>query len=225
MGKIMNVSHAIRQRRTVRGFKPDPVPDDILAKVLETARYSASNCNTQPWYLTIVSGDARHRLEEKLIAQVKSGASQTPAFRLGDAGLEGVYKERQYACAASYFGVMGVTREDKDGRKALSLKNWQFFGAPHVAFLSMPLSMGEANALDMGIYLQSLMLLFFEAGIACCAQGALTRYPEPIFEIAGIPESHGILCGLSFGYEDTDAHINTVRTTRASLEDMVRFVS
>lgn len=220
----MNVTEAISARRTIRGFKPDPVPDDILRKILETARFAPSNCNTQPWFLTLVFGDARDRLEKALLAEITAGKPPSPVFTPGDSGLEGAYRDRQVACAVSYYGTMGIERNDKQERNALMLKNWSFFGAPHVGFLSMPKTMREVNAVDVGIYLQTLMLLFVEHGLASCPQGALAFYPDPVFEIAGVPEDHGILCGISFGYADEEAHINTVKMDREPLESMVRFV-
>ena len=220
----MKVSEAIRQRRTVRGFKKDPVPDPVLQEIFDTAQYSASNCNTQPWHLTVISGSARDKLEQSLIEEITGGKAPSPAFKPGDAELSGVYKERQYKCAADYYKTMGISREDKTGRTKLALKNWHFFGAPHVGIISMPTTMGETNALDIGIYLQSLMLLFVEYGLASCPQGALAHFPDPILELGGVPKGNSIICGISFGYEDTDALINQVRMPRAPLEDSIRYI-
>lgn len=220
----MNVAEAVKSRRTVRGFKSDPVPQQVIREILEIARFSASNCNTQPWHLSVISGAARQRLEKELVALVTSGAAPAPAFTPGDANLSGVYKQRQYDCAISYYGTMGIAREDKAKRNQLALKNWQFFGAPHVGILSMPKSMGPCNALDLGIFLQSFMLLLVEYGLASCAQGALAMFPEPILRIADIPADNGIICGISFGYEDPHAKINEVRMDRDPLESIVNFI-
>jgi len=220
----LNVTDALKTRRTTRGFRPDPVPDKLMQQLFEAAQLSASNCNTQPWHVTVVSGDARDRLGAALVAEITSGKTPAPAFQPGDANLQGVYRERQVACAVEYYKVMGIARDDKAGRNALMLKNWEFFGAPHVAFLSMPTSMGAVNAIDVGIYLQSLMLLLVEHGLASCPQGALAFFPEPVYEIADIPAGHGILCGISFGYADERAKINQVRMERAPLAQSVSFV-
>ncbi len=222
---MMRVADAVKVRRSIRGFKPDPVPDALLREILEAARHAPSNCNTQPWHLTVVSGEARQRLEEAMIGEILGGKAPSPAFKPGDAELTGVYKERQYACAMGYYGTMGIERHEKDKRQALMLKNWEFFGAPHVAFLSMPASMGVVNAVDIGIYLQTLMLLLVDYGLASIPQGALAFYPDPLLEIAQLPEGHAIICGLSFGYEAPDEQINKVTMDRAPLEDTVSFVS
>ena len=104
------------------------------------------------------------------------------------------------------------------------MKNWEFFDAPHVAFISMPTSMGPVNAVDVGIYLQTLMLILVEHGLASCPQGALAFYPDEVFKIANIPEGNGIICGLSFGYEDIGTQINQVIMDRAPLADLVQFI-
>ena len=221
----MNVSEAITTRRSIRGFTDKAVPEDVLRKILETASAAPSNCNTQPWHMAIVSGDARNRLEKAILAEIQSGKTPTPAFNSGDRGLEGVYKQRQFTCAMNYYGTMDIKREDKEARNALMLKNWQFFGAPHVGFISMPKNMEMGNAIDVGIYLQTLMLLFVEHGLVSCPQAALSFYPDKVFEIADIPEGNGILCGIAFGYEDKEAQINKVPFERAPLDSMVSFTS
>lgn len=225
MASTMSVSEAIRKRRTIRGYKPDAVPDDVLKKILQTAQLAPSNCNTQPWFLTVVSGEARDKLEQALVNELITQKKPAPSFTPADVNLSGVYRERQHACAADYYQTMGIERADKARRNQLMMKNWQFFGAPHVAFVTMPLTMGTVNAIDIGIYMQSLMLLFVEHGIDSCPQGALAYFTDPIKDIAGIPDGHGILCGISFGYADEEAKINTVKMGRAELNDSVKFVS
>ncbi len=206
----MNVSEAIQARRTIRAFKTEPVPEALIREVLELAREAPSNSNTQPWRIDIVSGEARQRLQAAIFAEINAGVKPYPAFPPGGSGLKGRYKERQRECAFQYFGAVGIDKDDKEARMALSMKNWEFFGAPHAAFLSYPETMHRANAIDIGIFLQTLMLLFVERGIASCPQGALATYPGPVKAMLPIPEGNAILCGLSFGYPDLDAQINSV---------------
>ncbi len=205
----MNVSEAVMTRRTIRAFKQKPVPEEVIKEVLELARHAPSNSNTQPWRIDIVSGEARVKLQAAIFAEMQSGVKPNPAFPPGGSGLKGRYKERQRECAFQYYGAVGIDKEDKKARAELSLKNWEFFGAPHAAFLSYPETMHRANAIDIGIFLQTIMLLFVERGIASCPQGALATFPGPVKEMLPIPEGNAILCGLSFGYPDMDAQINS----------------
>lgn len=221
----MDVSTAVRTRYSVRAYKPDPVPEETIKEIIETARLAPSNSNTQPWHIAIVSGDARHALEQKIFEFTAEGGKPHSAFPPGGVGLKNEYKERQYDCAFRYYGTMGVEREDQEGRQKLLVKNWQFYGAPHAGFISMPETMHRANAVDIGIFLQTIMLLFAERGISCIPQGALAAFPSIVREVAYIPEGNAILCGLSFGYEAEGELINTVRMPREPLEKVASFTN
>lgn len=214
----MNVTEALTSRYSVRSYLDEPIPEDVMRDVFETARLAPSNSNTQPWHVAVVSGEARVRLEAAICALADEGVPPNRDFAAAKGAVTGVYQERRRACGWSYYETMGVTRDDTEGRQAIARKNFEFFGAPHVAFFSMPLSMDRSNAVDMGIFLQTVMLVMQEKGVGCIAQGALASYPDPVREIAEIPEENGILFGLSFGWEDKDAHINTVRMPREPLE-------
>ncbi len=220
----MNVSDALRQRYSVRGYLPEPVPEALIREVFDIARFSASGTNTQPWHVAVVSGDARDRLEAELCALFDAGAEQSSVFPR-NAKMDGPYIDRRRACGFGYYETMGVTRDDMEGRTRIARKNFEFFGAPHVAFFSMPANFVFPQAVDMGIFLQAVMLVMVEKGLGCIAQGSLAGYQEPVKAIATIPQGNEILFGLSFGYEDPAAHINTVRMTREPLETIASFTS
>lgn len=219
----MNVSDAIKNRRSVRAYLDKPVAPELIEKIFLQAQDSASNCNTQPWHTVVVSGDARDKLAKAMIKDIMSGKPPTPHFVPGDHKLKDEYRTRQVACAVSLYGAMGIGKEDKKERQELMGQNWQFFGAPHAAFFSMPKSMSEINAVDMGIYLQSIMLLLTENGLASCPQGALAMYTDAVHELANIPEGNAIMFGLSFGYPDTDNVINKFDVGREELSKSVEF--
>ena len=220
----MKVTEAVLQRATVRGFLKKEVPIDEIKEIINMARHAPSNSNTQPWHIAVVSGKARHDMEKEIMEGLSAGHLKPhPAFPPGGAGLQGKYKERQYDCAFRYYDSMGVKREDKEGRQNLLLKNWQFFGAPHGAFISMPKTMHRANAIDIGIFLQTLMLLFVERGISSCPQGALASFPDVVRKYVHVPEENAIMCGLSFGYKEADAQINSAKMPRVSLDEMASF--
>ena len=221
----MTATSLIRNRYSVRGFSSAPVPEDTIREVVNIARLAPSNSNTQPWHLAIVMGEARERLEGRVFEFMRNGGKPHPTFPPGGAGLTGPYKDRQYDCAFRYYDTMGIARSDMEGRQRLLERNWKFFGAPHAAFLSMPKSMHRANAIDLGIFLQSLMLLFSERGIATCPQGALAAFPDLVREVVTIPEDNAIMCGLSFGYEAEGEQINTVRMPREPLGKILSFAT
>lgn len=220
----MQVSDAISKRRAIRAYSDKPVPQELIDRIFQQAQAAPSNCNIQPWHVAVFSGDARNQLEKGLLTEVTSGAAPAPYFQPGDHGLKDQYKQRQRDCASSLYDAVDVKYEEKDKRQELIVKNWQFFGAPHVAFISMPKFMKETNAVDVGIYLQTLMLLMTENGISCCPQGALAMFTQSIHEAASIPEDNAIIVGLSFGYADDDAPINNFEVGRAELVSAVQFL-
>jgi len=219
----MTVADAIKNRSSIRGFKPEAVDQQLLNNIFDTARWSASNCNIQSWLVNVVSGDTKDELSRRMIAEIAAGKEFYPDFHPGNEGLHGVHRDRQFECAARYYSTMGIERSDRDARNALMLKNWSFFGAPHAAFISVPKYMKDGNMVDVGVYLQSLMLLMHEQGIGSVAQGALSFYPGAPKEMLNIPEDYGIVVGLSFGYPDEDAQINNAKMDRDSMENHVFF--
>ncbi len=208
----------------MRGYRSDPVPEELIREVFDIARLSPSGTNTQPWHISVVSGDACDRLRHELCELFDAGEPAKRGFP-GGAPVDGVYLDRRRACGFGYYETMGVERKDKEGRVRIARKNFELFGAPHAAFFSMPRSFGYPQAVDMGLILQAVMLVMYEKGLGCIAQGSLADYPDPVRAIANVPDDNEIMFGVSFGYEDMDAHINTVRMTRAALDDVVSFTS
>ncbi|MEW6996968.1 nitroreductase [Colwelliaceae bacterium BS250] len=218
------IKKLLKQRHSVRGFREDEVAPELLTEVFSLAQHSVSNCNTQPWKTFVASGSVKDQLKQRLVETVVSGAKPDSDFQYYSA-FNGEHRERQIQCAMALYDAMGVERHDKVKRQHALLRNFEFFGAPHVAFICMPKTFEVINALDIGIYLQSLMLIMESFGIGCCPQGALSFYPEAIKKSLDIPESMGVLVGLSFGYEDKTQLANNTRTSRANLTDSVRFYS
>ena len=219
----MNVSQAIKQRRSVRAYLDKPVDLELIKEIFSQAQRAPSNCNTQPWHVVVVSGDSRDKIEKAMMSEIMAGKPPTPHFTPGDHKLQDEYRKRQIECAVSLYDSLNIKREDKQERQELMGRNWQFFGAPHAAFFSMPKSMSEINAVDMGIYLQSIMLLMTQYGLASCPQGALAMFTDSIWEMANIPDNNAIMFGLSFGYAETDNRINKFDVGRTDLANSVEF--
>jgi len=218
---MYDLDQAIRERRSVRGFLPKPVPRELLEEVLELAQHAPSNCNVQPWRVYVASGKVLAELRTALVSAATSGESPMMVAPIDE--FVGPYREKQIACAAELYGKMGVARGDRAGRLNASLRNFQFFDAPHVAYVCMAKSFGIGVALDVGMYVQTLMLAMQSRGISSCAQAALRSYPELAAKHLGIPEDEQILCGLSFGYEDPDVPANQTRQPRDRISRNVFF--
>jgi hypothetical protein len=214
----------VHARRSVRGFLPTPVPEATLRAVFELAQRAPSNCNVQPWRSYVASGKAAQRVRALLLQRVDGRV--LPAYDFDSGNLfTGEYRRLQVDCAVALYNEMGVARDDKQGRVLAARRNFELFDAPHVVFIGMLKSFGVTVALDVGAYLQTLMLAMTAHGIACCPQGSLRNYPDVARAMFDIPDEIGILCGISFGYEDPAVAANRTRVAREPLAANVQFVS
>ena len=213
---------AIRARRSVRAYLPAEVPHETLQAVFRLAQQSPSNCNTQPWIVHAVQGSSLKTLSQRLSAAAVDPAQHQPDFAY-DGKYDGVYKARQYDSAMQLYGAMEIAREDKLARFQGFMRNYSFFGAPHAAFIFLPEPLGLREAIDCGMYAQTLMLAMASHGLASCPQTALGLHAPLVRETLGVPAQHKLLFGISFGYEDTTDKANRCRVARAPLEEVVSF--
>jgi len=214
---------AIRARFSARAFKPDPVPGPVLVRILELAQCTPSWCNTQPWQVIVTRGAATRRFTDALHAHAKSGAAPAADFPFPQA-YEGIYRDRRKVCGVQLYQALGIGKDDRAAAAEQSLENFRCFGAPHVAILTTEDKLGVYGLLDCGLYIQSFMLAAVDAGVDCIAQAALAGYSPFVREFFAIPDHRRIVCGISFGYADSEAPINGYRTQRAGLDETARFV-
>jgi len=212
-----------RSRRSIRGFLPRPVDQGLMQQVFETAAFAPSNCNTQPWQSHVVSGDMRDRLSNIFMETIAEGKySMDYPY---DANYEGVFRKRQLDVGILLYQALGVTREDKEGKREAFLRNLKFFDAPHAAFIFMPAWCGIREACDVGMYAQNLMLAMRAHGIASCPQTILGYDADSVRQELGIDSEMKLLFGISFGYEDPTLPENQIVPDRAALGELVNFHS
>ncbi|QUH04894.1 nitroreductase [Saccharopolyspora erythraea] len=213
----------IRNRRAVRAFRPDPVPDETLRAVFSLAGAAPSNSNTQPWHVEVVSGSARDRLGEALLDAHARGAVSTD-FPYREDLYVGTYARRRREAGAAMYAALGISREDHEARAAYDAESLRFYGAPHVAFLFLPPNAEARMAADLGMYGQTLLLALAAHGIASCPQGLLSFYADTVREALGVSDRK-LLFGVSFGYADPSAPVNHITIPRADLAESTRFHS
>jgi len=213
----------LAERHSCRAFVPRPVERATLESILRTAQRAASWCNSQAWQVSIASGEATERLRRKLVAAVTAGEQGGSDFPFPSA-YTGVYLERRRECGFQLYQAVGVERGDKQGYARQTLENFRLFGAPHVAILTSDPGLGVYGAVDVGGYVQVLLLAMQAHGVAAIAQAALANYSALVKRELDIPEERPMVCAVSFGYEDTAHPANGYRTSRAPLEQAVRFV-
>ncbi|HIK74033.1 MAG: nitroreductase [Alcanivorax sp.] len=221
--ETQSLADALRSRRSVRGFLDKPVPEETLKQIFELAQLAPSNCNIQPWKVFVASGEVRDELRRRMVEKVTAGVPMEPDFEPNAGKFSGVYRQRQVDCAVELYNNMGIDRDDKPGRMRAQLRNFELFDAPHVVFIGMEREFGPTVALDVGMYIQSLMLAMTAHGVGSCAQGSMRYFPNDVREIFGEPASTAILVGISFGYEDPEVAANRTRVGRAPLADSVAF--
>ena len=211
----MDIRQALQQRRSVRAFLPQTVAAATVRDLLETAAQAASGGNMQPWRVTAVGGQALKDLCAKAgqtEAVPRPGLSYPP-------GLWEPYRSRRFENGEDLYRSLSIGREDKAARLAQLAKNGQMFGAPVGIFVAVEERMGYAQWVDLGIYLQSFMLLACANGLATCAQGFWRRYNDAVTQALALPEGYHVAFGIALGYEDKDAPINGWRATRAPLAE------
>jgi nitroreductase len=211
----MNVSEAVERRISVRAFRPDPVPGQVVAGLLERASRAASGGNLQPWRVyALTGGDLAG-----LIAQAKAaGPDETPGYAVYPPDLWEPMRTRRFQAGEDLYATLGIPREDKARRLDQFARNLEFFGAPVGLFVCLDRRVGPPQWADCGMFLQTLMLLAVEQGLGACAQEYWVRYAKTVEANLGVPADHMLYAGMALGRPDTDAPVNALRTRRDPLE-------
>jgi len=214
----------LAKRYSCRGFLERPVDEDTIARLLAMAQRSPSWSNVQPWKLIVTRGLATERFREALYAEAARGGGGNCDFAPPSA-YNGEYQVRRKECGLALYQAVGVARGDRVASAKQGLENFRFFGAPHVAIVTSDAALGVYGAVDCGAYVANFMLAASSLGIATIAQAAMALHADFIREYFGLPADRKIVCGISFGYEDSNHPANSFRTSRADWRDEVTLLS
>ncbi len=221
----MNVGEAVAARRSVRGFRDMPVDLAVLHAIVTRAARAPSGGNLQPWHVDLVVGDSLSRLKALMAEKTASGALEAAQYAIYPRELAALYKGRRFQVGMALYGAMGIARDDHDARNAEFRRNFQFFGAPAALFCTVDRQMGPPQWSDLGMYLQNVMLLATEAGLATCAQECWAIYPDTVGAFLHLPPERMVFCGMAIGYEDAAAPANALRAERAPETEWLRVMS
>ncbi|MEM7100916.1 MAG: nitroreductase [Pseudomonadota bacterium] len=213
----------VMTRHSMRGFLDKRVPEPILHKVFDLARWAPSGTNVQPWHVCVASGEVLDGIRTGFLERFDNGVP-IKTDHAPDGRTPAPWQDRKRACARALYGSMGIEWEDRAGRARAARRNYEFFDAPHAVFLGMHEVFGTQTASDVGMFAQTLMLAMHAYGIDSCPQGTLRNYPDFVREVFGLEGGVKILFGISFGYADPEVPANATRTERASLEETVQFL-
>lgn len=220
----MTVSEAVASRRSIRAFLDKPVDPAILRSVLERAQRAPSGGNVQPWNAVVLAGEPLLRLQAMIAEALPHGrAGHSTEYDIYPPGLDGAYEERRVGVGEAMYAALGIAREEKKRRLGQFALNFRGFGAPVLLLVHTPRYMGPPQWSDIGMWLQTVMLLLREEGLDSCPQEAWAMYSRQVREVVRIPGDHIFFCGMAIGYRDPDAAVNRFVVPRAPLAEAVRF--
>ena len=218
----MELSAGIMSRTSVRGFKSTPVPQALVRQLLEQARCSPSYTNTQPWEVSVLSGAMRDQLGKVLYDLAAAGVPSRSDVS-APAHWPLANESRASEHNARRFRTLEIERDDSAARNGLRLMNYQFFGAPCVVLLWLDRTLSEWSTFDLGLFTQTLALAAHGLGLGTCLQASLTHYPDEVRELLGVAQDKRLMLGLSLGYPDPAAKLNSYRSSRAEVDEFVRW--
>lgn len=223
----MNVTDALLRRRSIRDFLPTPVPGELIRRVLAAASRAPSGGNVQPWHVDVVAGERLTELKalmRRRLVEVASGQHAEPTdYDIYPKQLVAPYRDYRYKLGEDMYARLGIPREDKSARLRWMARNYECFGAPMALFCSIDRGMGAPQWSDLGMLLQSVMLLLVEHGLDSCAQESWSLYPRTVGEFIGLPPERMLFCGMAIGYRNPDHPVNALVADRAPLDAFAQF--
>jgi len=213
----LEVLEAIKSRKSIRGYKPVPVPQETLAQILEIATRAPSSDNTQPWEFIVLGGEVLDEVKKAVEEKFALEEELHPDFER-EPPRTGVYRSRQVELAKSVFQLMNIAREDKEKRNTWMLKMARFFDAPNAIIITTDRELSTPMLpFSLGTLSQTIALAAMNFGLGTCIEHATVFYPEVIRQILSIPESKKIAIGIAIGYPDWDFPANKLQSTREPL--------
>jgi nitroreductase len=218
---FVDVIDAVRARKSVRQFTQEPVSDEVLRGLVDDAARAASGGNVQPWRIYIINGESMTRFREFLATQPPIDEIE---YEIYPSPLKEPYRTNRFELGEQMYATIGIAREDKDGRRRQFAHNNDFFDAPAAIFCFVDRQMDKPQWSDLGMYLQTFMLLAVERGLGTCAQEYWSVRQKAVRTFVGAPDEEMLFCGVAIGHEDTTAPINSLYSQRMPFEQFARFV-
>lgn len=218
-----NVLKAITSRRSIRAFLPDAIPTELLQTLLRAASRAPSGSNIQPWKVHVVAGQSRNDLSAALLDAFYAKTPDQCEFQYYPQEWREPYLARRRENGWSLYNTLGIQKGDKEAMQRQHARNFEFFDAPVVLFITLDKDMEQGSWLDTGMFIQNIMIAARALGLHTCPQVALVNYPDIVKQHLAIATDQILVCGISLGYEDTSNPVNTLQTSRVPLEEFVTF--
>ena len=221
----MEVTEAIRNRKSNRAFLDKPVPDKLVTDILECARWAPSGVNSQPWKVAVLTGETKEQLGEALVKCHVNGVKVNPDYQYYPSEIMEPYITRKRACGHALYTALGIERNDLKTRKAQWMKNYRGFGAPVLLFFFIDARLEKGSWVDMGMFIQNVMLAARGNGLETCPQAALGEYPDIVRSLLDIHKTKKLVCGMALGYANYDDPSYKYRTDREPVKEFVQWFS
>lgn len=220
----MDVLDAIQQRRSIRAFKPDPVPKEKIEQIFEIAQRAPSGTNTQPWHTYVCTGAVRQAISDDVIAMASSGGGKGyHDYDYYPEKWKDYHNARRRAVGWGLYGLLGIEKGDREGSTRQALRNFTFFDAPVGIFVTTEKYLTRGSWADAGMYIQTIMLAAKGLGLDTCPQAAWIPYQEAVLKHLDVPDDQVLVTGMSLGYADPDKIENTLISEREPVADVVRW--
>lgn len=221
----MKFEQLIKTRKSIRGYRQDPVPIPVIDEIIEIAKWAPSSMNTQPWRVHVVTGEPLDRIRQGNTENMVRGVPPKRDFPMKEA-YEGLHRKRQVAVAVQLFEAMGIARDDKDRRTDWVMRGFRQFDAPVSLVITYDkyLEPAAISQFDLGAFTHAIVLAAWERGLGCVINGQGIMQSSVVREHAGIPDDQNIMICIAMGYPDDDFVANTVKSVREDNDNFVRYV-
>ena len=228
---VAAVDHAMTSRMSARAFTQQPVPRALIEEILQVASRAPSGTNTQPWKVYVLQGQSRDSLVEKVCA-AHEAMSQNPELAKNyqeqydyyPAKWVSPFIDRRRENGWGLYGLLGIGKGDKEKMHLQHQRNFKFFDAPVGLMFTIDTVMGRGSLIDYGMFLQNIMVAARARGLHTCPQAAWNNFGRIILPHVGAGEGEMLVCGMSLGYADESALVNTFRTPRESVDQFTRWL-
>lgn len=220
----MDVLEAIKSRHCIRAFLDKPVETRDIQTILETARFAPSAVNTQPWQVVVVAKPIIRQIGDSIIQAKEQDISENPDYLYYPTEWYEPYKSRRKACGLALYSSVNIALSETEKRKAQWYRNYHFFGAPIGLLFFLDQKLEKGSWIDMGTFIQNVMLAAKGLGLDTCPQASLAEYPDIVRNIVGVAKEKALMCGMALGFADPTAAINQYRTAREPVESFTQFL-
>lgn len=219
----MDIVSAIEGRACVRAYLDKPVSSELINNILNSARWTPSGSNTQPWQVAVVTGQSKQKVTKAILAARKQGQAPNPDYFYYPQVWRDPYKSRRFQCGMALYSALHIERDDRARREQVWEWNYNFFDAPVGLLFFIDADLETGSWMDMGMFLQNVMLLARAQGLETCPQAALAEYPDCVRAVLQRSPQQKLLCGMALGYADWSHPINQYRTTRETVEQFTQW--